>query len=184
MTVLVLTIPHSGTHFLNHFLTLVLRLRGTVGVGIPNLEYLSENNKFIQTHATKHLWDEDIIDIKLTDMFDSLIVTLRHPHKSWLTHEFNGGTIEEYIDIWKCFIGEINKFDTVTFVPIDQPKSKRLSVLTKLAKVFDKPVTKQVKAYANEWQPMHKSGRTDRKLTKAETGKLKFAVLEYDKWLM
>lgn len=164
MSALILTVPASGTHFLTEFLK-QLGLKGSIGGTLvkPILQ-----DDFLHIHPNNY--SESFKD------FDNVVVTLRHPYKSWLARKFTGDTLQEFTQYWKSLIVCVNKLQPIFF---DLDTKDRRGELHKIAKLFNrKPITE----YSDEWKPLNESNH-NLIITQEEKERLGFATLEYKKWL-
>ena len=163
MKTLVMTVPYSGTHFILKFLVGVLGLDGNSAMCTAE-----SNCDFAHIHPN----GEDISD----GIFDSAIITLRHPHKSIRTAHYRGGK-EGIINSWRSMIDELEKYDTVLPVLIDGPEENHFPQLFDIAVHFGKGhLRSAVKQYADEWTPLNAS------LTDEDINAVEFARQAYEQW--
>ena len=124
MKALVLTVPHSGTHFIIAFLKGVLGLHGSDAMCSPE-----SNFDFAHVHPNK----DDIP----SDQFEALIMTLRHPHLS--IRSSNYGKNHAYIiESWRGLIREQAKYKKKFIVTLDGSVEDRFPQLMKIAEHFGK----------------------------------------------
>lgn len=170
MATLILTVPHSGTHFIVYYLAGILGLDGSRG-------YDRGKKHFCQVHPHE-----------LPDLsgFDSCLFTLRHPYDSASTHKTMLGRRwkpEDFSGFWDSFIETIKKFDKRLFVEIDGPKESRVSQMMAVAEFFDRADAPGIEKYVSEWEPRNATRRQKLELTKGERSELHRAVEAYE-WLL
>lgn len=187
--VLIVTVPHSGTFFLNHFLTSVLKLEGKMLYCYPNSKYLINNTdmQFVQIHSNLIGWRSDP-NYLLENNFSSVIASLRHPHKAFLTHtqgiiDINTSSLNDFANYWDNFIAIIKRFSYPLFITIDTLKNNRLISLNNIAKIFDISFNPSIKQFADDWKPINSSYPLSYELKQHEIKKLQFAVDQYNKWI-
>ena len=166
MKTLILTVPHSGTHFLLKYLVAVLGLHGGDTGGITP----KSNVDFAHAHpsSTKEIPE---------GVYDSVIITLRHPHKSSTTGKLGGANIVQLADSWKALIDRFTEYDKKLILVIDGPKNDRYPQLMAIANHFGKSHLREaIKKYADDWSPVNQS------LSKAEKDAMNFATAMYKKW--
>lgn len=167
MKTLFLSVPHSGTHFVLEFLVAVLGLDG-----VSNAKYITaeSNCDFAHTHPNSLTKIEGGI-------FDSLIITLRHPYKTTRTGKLRGASADLMVDSWQALLDASSQYSKILLVVIDGPEENRLSQLMAIAKHFNKEhLAKQVEQYANDWRPVNQS------LTDEDKIAIGFAVKAYELW--
>ena len=166
MKTLVLTVPHSGTHFLLRFLVGVLGLEGNSG-GAREMNPKS-NLDFAHEHPAEAM--------DLSSVFDTCIITLRHPHKTLQTARFRGAT-ESVIRAWELLIDEQENYKKTLFLVIDGPEEGRFPQLMAIAAHFNKQhLEPAIKQYADEWLPVNET------LSEDDINAAVFAVRAYQQW--
>ena len=167
MTTLVMTVPQSGTHFLLKFLVGVLGLDGNSA----DLNQLSKESNFDFIHIHPNKGDDP------TDLCDSAIITLRHPHKTVKTGKWAGTNSDQVAKSWKAMIAICGKYEKVLPLVIDGLKAKRFPQLMAIAEHFGKDSLEvQVKKYADDWSPVNQS------ITDNDIEQVRGAVEAYEKW--
>jgi hypothetical protein len=167
MKTLIMTVPHSGTNFLLKFLTAVLGLHGN-----------SDAEKVAKESSVDfaHLHPNPARTVQ-PGIFDSVIITLRHPYKSVQTGKLQGANIGQMDRGWHLLIERQKEYKKVMFLVIDGPEEDRFVQLMAIAKHFGKEdKEEQVRAYANAWEPVNQS------LTENDKQVMQFAVEAYKKW--
>jgi len=145
MKTLVMTLPCSGTHFLLHFLANVLDLAGANDMGS-----VESDVDFIHIHPN----GQDIPK----GIFDSVIMTVREPHKTLRTAQYRG-LVDQVEGARKAMMNEQKKYKTKMLVVIDGPEKDRFPQLMKIAYHFDKSHLREaVKQYAKAWIPLNARG--------------------------
>jgi hypothetical protein len=149
MKTLVLTVPHSGTHFLLRFLVGKLGLDGGSG-GIEDIT-LAHTCDFCHIHP------RTMKEVP-PGVYDSVIFTLRHPHKTVQTGKWQGVPADTVQAFWDNMLVEIEKYEKKLFLVIDGPVEDRLPQLTAIAEHFGMGhKTKQIEEYASAWAPVNQT---------------------------
>ena len=136
-----------------------------------SLNGYSEASAFDFIHIHPSIGDDP------TELCDSAIITLRHPHKTIKTGKWAGTRAEPIVNSWKALTDIYGKYDKVLILVIDGPEEKRFPQLMAIAEHFDKGhLEVQVKQYADDWSPVNQS------ITSADIDRVQFAVSAYKKW--
>jgi hypothetical protein len=184
--ILLMTVPHSGTHFMVQYLSGVLGLVGRNCVGDKSRGFVTPDEPFDYAHihpshrlfSTWHPWT-------LTDVFDTAIVTLRHPLRSAATQKANHGQVEMTAESWEALIDEIPKYKKIVYVAIDGPKERRLPDLLKVADLFG-VYHEGIEAYAEKWIARNASPANivvRDLLSQKDVNRLRFATRKYEECL-
>jgi hypothetical protein len=167
MTTLVMTVPHSGTHFLLKFLVATLGLDGSSAL----LKQFSKESNFDFIHIHPDAGDDP------TALCDSLIITLRNPHETVKTGKWAGNKSEQVVDSWQAMIDISDKYKKVLTLVIDGPIEKRYPQLMAIAEHFGKShLEPQIRKYAEDWEPVNQS------ITESDKLNVQFAVEKYKQW--
>ena len=149
MATLILTVPHSGSFFLFKFLVAVLGLRGDMS----SAQVITPESKVDFSHA--HAKSSMVLP---EGVYDSVIVTLRHPHKSCDTGKLMGTSADQIAHSWDSLNDRLSQYKTKLFLAIDGPEENRFPQLMAIAEHFGKKdLEAEVKKYADAWEPVNKS---------------------------
>jgi len=166
-----MTVEHSGTNFLMRYLIGTLGLHGSGDAGKISKESTAD---FAHLHPSAGMLKGQPIQ---DGIFDSVIITLRHPYRTTQTGKLRGVRAENVADGWQHLLLEKKKYNKVMFLTIDGDPKDRFGQLMAIAEHFGKAdKVEQIRAYADAWEPVNQS------LTDEDRSAMQFAVTAYEKW--
>ena len=172
MKTLIMTAHHSGTHLLLRFLAGVLGLHE----GYDDVTKESSCDYF-HLHPSTQMFKQLAKEGKSpSDLCDTVIITLRHPHKSARTGKLGGATIDQLCDIFKSLHEEKKNYKNVLYLVIDGKHEYRYPQLKAIADHFG--VTDRdaaVRAFAKEWPRVNES------FSESDAKRVEFATIEYER---
>ena len=183
--VILLTVPHSGTHFLRHYLEIVLGLDGRNGVGNEHTGYLThpELCDFVWLHTC-----QTPRNYAIHDYFSTAIVPLRHPYKTIISEctsqrgEAQKDAVAWNLHYWLGLINEVPKYKQVIFYPLASVNP--LPYLLWVAAVFGRADHSGIIEYAKENPVMNRTMQAPKYiLSEADKQYAVFAVEVYEQWI-
>ena len=177
MNTLLLTLTKSGSNFAARLLTCTLGLDGNQSLNITIDEEVDKDMAcdYCALHATQPFPD---------DLFDAIIITLRHPHSvlASLKKQDETTDVNDLALNWQTLVQQVSRFDKKLFLTIDGDPSKRAAQVDAIAAHFNS--SRDTSKFVSDWKPawVNKRNRPGPPVTDVEKLVLAPAVEVYEQW--